>query len=223
MSIKSVVSAKTSGPEPLLRRRGFDPIVVSEVKLVFVEIERRYCLDSNRHVKKGDKKGFIYDQEFRICGSPDLVQKTIKGTKELQLHKLKGKTTETEFTFSGKFVEAEIKRVIDADTLILSFYIDNTNYCWSCRILGIDAKEKKTELGDKVAAKIRAMLTGIKKVYAILGELDKFSRILTVLYLDKDRKINLNKRIFEENRGSICEYWGDKKEDAWAFDASDPK
>jgi hypothetical protein len=217
MSIKSVGGTKATGSKPLLRRRCFNPIIKHDSGLVFVEVDRWYCLDTNRHISATDRKGFVYNQEFKICGTKDLVDKTIKATQGPILNKLKGKTTDQKFSFSGKFVEAQVIRVIDADTIVLSFYVGDFNYCWSCRLSGIDSREKNTELGSSIADKVKAMFADIQKVYAILGEFDNHSRLMATVYLDKERKRNVSTILYEENKDCICEYWGDNKKDAWKF------
>lgn len=216
----------------VMKHRCFDPIIAEDGKLVFPEKERWYNLDTKRHIKEDNRKGFEYDQNFKICGKLESVRKMIDRMMSLELiihpqgTAFNNKAAAIPFdnkatgrAFGGKFVEAQIVNVIDAETVVLTFVIEslssgksiNTGYTESCRMLGIDSGEKHDSNG-LIAKKVRAMLERNRIVYAILDHFDnKLGFLPVILYMDKGRKQNISKMILDANKDHVCEYWSDIK------------
>lgn len=91
------------------------------------------------------------------------------------------------FSMDGYVVDANVVGVYDGDTFTAEFPIPQIEgspiYKWSCRVQGIDTPEMRDknpelkELAYKARDRVREMIMD-KKIRIIIGEFDKYGRVL---------------------------------------------
>lgn len=127
------------------------------------------------------------------------------------------------FTLKGQIKKCKCIDVYDADTITVIVDIGKKFYKKKCRLLGVDAAEKRTKnLEEKEHA-----LKGQKRVSSLIldqiiwvecGDWDKYGRLLGTIYLNEDdvgTENNLNNTLIKEKLA--YKYDGKKKQkfDEW--------
>lgn len=123
-------------------------------------------------------------------------------------------TDADEFTLEGNFLECKVIDVYDGDSITIIFPFGGKYWKKNCRLYGIDTPETRTRsLEEKQAgliAKGRLCKYILDKVVWIdFRKWDKYGRLMGIIYLDKEKSVNVCEKMIEE--GHAYEYFGKTK------------
>ena len=101
----------------------------------------------------------------------------------------------------GKTVEGKVVSVYDGDTVKIIFPLNGVMYKWNCRLTGVDTPELRTSnkkekaFGYVVRDLLREKILN-KVVQVECDDLDKYGRLLTVIYMDG---VNVNQWLIDND------------------------
>lgn len=203
---------------------------------VIIDEEKYYNLSTSRW-NKLKPSAMEYLEDYRVYGTKEEIErfKTIN----IFPFKIYDPPVNhdfynlNEFNLCGLFTKCRINEVIDGDTVSISFLIPmkylmaekslyfsggfsklfkpkKVGMRFRCRLYGIDTPEMSTDKGVEARKKVVTFYEGLNnKVYAELGNRDKYGRLLVILYQDKAKKISINELFI--NTGIGNRYYGGHK------------